>query len=166
MAFLASIPIFISLVMAQAAIISRMPLLQGTADLVLLVVLAWALQERVKTAWHWAVVASLFASTSTALPFGTLVIAYLLVTGFSIYIGRRIWKAPLLGMLVSTFVGTLITLLISYVAVTITGVLIPPIQVVNLVILPGLLLNLLLAIPVFILVRDFANWVYPEELEI
>jgi hypothetical protein len=166
MSFLVSIPLFIGLVMLQSAVISRMPLLQGTADLVLLVLIAWALQERVKTAWHWAIVASIFASTSTALPFGTLILAYLLVTGFAIYIRRRIWKAPMLAMLASAFTGTVITLIISYLAVTITGVLIPPILVLNLVILPGVLLNLLLSIPVFILVRDFANWVYPEELEV
>jgi hypothetical protein len=32
--------------------------------------------------------------------------------------------------------------------------------------LPGILLNLLLAIPAYGLLHELANWIYPEELEV
>ncbi len=166
MALVISFPLFAGLVILQSAIISRMPLLQGTADLVLLCLVAWAIQDKVHNAWQWAVVAGVIASLATALPFGTLLIAYLLITSLAQAIKRRIWKAPLLAMLATTLIGSVIVYLISYLAVSAKGILLPFFQVIELVVLPGTLLNLLLAVPVFILVRDLAGWLYPEELEV
>jgi hypothetical protein len=54
---------------------------------------------------------------------------------------------------------------VSLIARTISGVIIPMTSAMNLILLPGLLLNLILAIPVFSIVHDLAGWLYPEELE-
>lgn len=51
---LVAIPIIILTVILQSAIVSRLPLLDGSADLSLVVLAAWALQDGVETAWHWA----------------------------------------------------------------------------------------------------------------
>ena len=59
MVTLLAIPIFVFLGIFQTSVVSRLPLLHGTADLVLLVVIAWSLQERVRTAWQWALMAGL-----------------------------------------------------------------------------------------------------------
>jgi hypothetical protein len=80
-------------------------------------------------------------------------------------IKRRVWKAPFLAMLAAVFIGTLAVQAISMVARLITGVSIPIIDVLNLILLPSLLLNLILAIPVFSIVHDMAGWLFPEELE-
>ena len=50
-------PILSLAIMLQTAIVSRINLLAGGADLMLLILAAWALQERVATAWHWAALA-------------------------------------------------------------------------------------------------------------
>jgi cell shape-determining protein MreD len=164
MAILISIPIFISLTILQAGILSRTPLLNGSIDLVLLVILAWTLHERSKSIIEWSLMGGLIASLSTALPIGTLLIAYLSITGIALYIKRILWKVPILAMFAATFLGTLILLGTSWVAVILQGTLLPIDQVINWVLLPSLLLNLLAAVPVYILTSDLANWVYPEEL--
>jgi hypothetical protein len=69
-------------------------------------------------------------------------------------------------MLAATFICTLVVLLISLSARFFTGVSIPLMSVLNLIILPSLLLNLILAIPIFSIMRDMAVWLYPEELEV
>jgi hypothetical protein len=46
------------------------------------------------------------------------------------------------------------------------GVSVSFIDMFNLILLPSLLLNLILAIPVFSIMRDVAGWLYPEELEV
>jgi hypothetical protein len=69
-------------------------------------------------------------------------------------------------MLATTFICTLIVQLISLSARLITGVSIPLMSVLNLIILPSLLLNLILAITVFSIMHDMANWLYPEKLEV
>src|SRR4030042_5013604 len=153
------------LAILQSTIVSRMPLLNGTADLILLFIVAWALQDRVESAWQWCLIGGIFASLYSALPFCSLVIAYLVATGIARLLKRRIWKAPFLAMLAATFLGTLVTQLISVLARFISGGSIPLINVLNLILLPGILLNLILAIPVFSIMHDMAGWLYPEELE-
>ena len=152
------------LAILQSTIVTRMPLLNGTADLILLFIVAWALQDRVESAWQWCLIGGIFASLYSALPFGTFVIAYLIATGIARLLKRRIWKAPFLAMLAATFVGTIIVLLIAMLGRLITGVNIPILSALNLILLPGLLLNLMLAIPVFSIMHDMAIWLYPGEL--
>ncbi len=60
-AILAAIPILGLTLMLQLSILSRMMLLSGNADLILLVLAAWALQERARGAWIWGVAASLIS---------------------------------------------------------------------------------------------------------
>jgi rod shape-determining protein MreD len=149
----------------QSTIVSRIPLLNGTADLILLFIVAWALQDRVESAWQWCLIGGIFASLYSALPFGTFIVTYLIATGIARLLKRRVWKAPFLAMLAATFIGTIIVQVLSLAARLITGVNIPLISMLNLILLPGLLLNLILAIPVYSIMRDMAGWLYPEELQ-
>jgi rod shape-determining protein MreD len=153
------------LAIIQSTIVSTMPLLNGTADLILLFIVAWALQDRVDSAWQWCLIGGIFASLYSALPFGSFLIAYIICVGIARLLKHRIWKAPFLAMLAGTFICTLVVQLISLLARLIMGVSIPLINVLNLILLPSLLLNLILAIPVFSIMHDMASWLYPEELE-
>jgi rod shape-determining protein MreD len=153
------------LAIIQSTIVSRMPLLNGTADLILLFIVAWALQDRVETTWQWCLIGGILASLYTALPFGSLVVAYIISTGIARLLKRRVWKAPVLAMLSAIFVGTLVVQLTSLLARLIMGVNIPLISMLNLILLPGLLLNLILAIPTYFIMNDVAGWLYPEVLE-
>jgi rod shape-determining protein MreD len=165
MVYLIGIGLFAFLAVIQTTIVSRMPLLNGTADLLLLFIVAWAIQDRVESAWQWCLIGGIIASVYSGLPFGTYIAAYLIVTGITRLLKRQIWKAPFLAMLAAVFVGTLVVLIISWLARFVTGVNTPFFTVLNQIILPGLLLNLLLAIPVYSIMHDMAGWLYPEELE-
>ncbi len=165
MVYLIGLLIFGILAIIQSTIVSSMPLLKGTADLILLFIVAWALQDRVESAWQWCLIGGLLASLYSGLPFGVFILAYLLSVAIARLLKRRIWKAPFLAMLAATFICTILVQLISLVARVITGVNIPIVDVLNLILLPSLLLNLLLAIPVFSIMRDMAIWLYPEGLE-
>jgi rod shape-determining protein MreD len=163
---LIAIPILGGLMILQTSLLSRFPLLEGTSDLVMLAVIAWALQKRVETAWQWCIIGGLIFSLVSALPVGAALVAYGLITILALVLRRHVWQAPLLAMLVTTFFGTLIMHLISWIAVLISGTILPFGEVINLITLPSLLLNLLLSIPVYILINDLAKWLYPEELEV
>jgi rod shape-determining protein MreD len=162
----AGIILFGIIAIIQSTIVSSMPLLNGTADLILLMVIAWALQDRVDTAWQWCLIGGIFASLYSALPFGVYIVGYLICVGITRLLNKRIWKAPFLAMLAAAFVGTLVVLLISFAARFLTGVSMPYLSVINLILLPSLLLNLILAIPVFSIMRDLSGWLYPQELEV
>jgi hypothetical protein len=69
-------------------------------------------------------------------------------------------------MFISVFAGTLISHLVTIVALQISGNIILWNEAINLVTLPSLLLNLLLAIPAYLGMGELAGWLYPEELEV
>ena len=166
MVYLVGLILFGILAIIQSTIVSRMQLINGTADLILLFILAWALQDRVESAWQWSIIGGLFASLYSALPFGSFVIAYLIATGIARILKRRIWKAPYLSMLAATFMGTLVVQLVSLITRLVMGVNIPITNALNLILLPGILLNLILAIPIYSIMHDVAGWLYPEEIEV
>jgi len=163
---LLAIPLFIVLGIFQSAVVSRLPLLQGTVDLILLVVIAWALQERVRTAWQWALIAGLVVGYLSALNMVIPLIGYLLVTGVALLLRQRVWQVPILAMLAVTFLGSLIINLMTAIYLNIIGSPYPLLDTLNLIILPSTILNLILAIPIYALVKDFSEWMYPEEIDL
>jgi rod shape-determining protein MreD len=163
MAILLAIPILAVLVMFQSAVVSQIFLLHGTADLVLLAIIAWALQERVETAWHWALIGGLMVNLVSALPLGIPLIGYLLATGIAQLLKHRIWQAPILAMFTSTFLGSLANLGLNWIVLVMLGHPLPLAASFNLVILPSVLLNMLLAIPAHSLASSLAEQLYPEE---
>ena len=166
MVTLLAIPLFGLLAIFQSAVVSRLPLLHGTADLLLMVVIAWALQERVRTAWQWALIAGLIIGYISALSIAIPVIGYLAVTGLALLLRQRIWQVPILAMLAVTFVGTFFINVITALFLSIVGTPLPLLDTLNLIILPSVILNLLLAIPIYALVKDLSEWLYPEEIKI
>lgn len=166
MALLIAIPILGSLAILQSSVISRFTLLHGTADLVMLTLIAWALQKRVQTAWQWSIIGGLAMNITSAVPLGVPVISYAVTTGMALVLRRRVWQVPILAMFVVTFIGTLITQGITLFVLRLTGSNIDIMQALNIVTLPSILLNLLFAIPVYALISELANWLYPEEIEV
>lgn len=166
LAILIAFPVFLTLIVIQSAIVSAAPLLHGNADLILLTIIAWALQERVKAIWQWAIIGGMIAAYFSKSPFFLTLLAYLAVTAIVVFVRNKIRGMPYLAMLAMTFLGTVfiqgLSLLARWFEVSSISVL----QAFNLIILPSLLLNILLAIPVFAIVKDFANWLYPVEVSV
>lgn len=154
------------LVILQTAVVSRLPLLQGTADLVMLTLLAWALHEQVSSSWSWGLIGGGMVAFASALPFFVPIGSYLFAIGFARLLTRRVWQTPILAMLLATFAGTLFMHLFSIAILQLTGDPLSWRESLNLVTLPSLLLNLLLALPVYALVHDLVSWVYPVEFEV
>ncbi len=102
----------------------------------------------------------------SGLPIGVYFAGYLGATILAGYIKRRIWKWPFLGMLIATFIGTLLVLVASWFARWLTGVYIPVGSALILIALPSLLLNLLITVPVFFVMKDLAIRLYPKEIEV
>ena len=88
------------------------------------------------------------------------------MTGLALLVRQRIWQVPILAMLAVTFIGTLLIQIFTFIFQSIVGTPLPFLESVNLIILPSMLLNLILAIPVFAIVKDFSEWLYPEEIDI
>jgi hypothetical protein len=159
---LIAVPVILFTVILQSAVISRVYLLSGIGDLPLVMVAAWALQEQVDSAWHWAAATGLLVGFVSGIPWVVPVLGYLAVVGLARLFQRRVWQAPLLAMFSITFLGTIIVAALSMAALRFSGVPLPVSDVLGLLTLPGVLLNMLLAIPVYAVMRDVARWVYPS----
>ena len=164
-AILIALPVLGGLLILQTAVLSRIPLLQGTADIVLLTVIAWALQKRVATGIHWGIIGGLLVSVVSGLPFGITLVGYLLAVGLALLLRQRVWQVPLLAMVITTFFSTIVVHMVALIALRVIGTPLPFWQAINLVTLPSTFLNLLLAVPVYAIISDLAKWVYPEKLE-
>lgn len=157
-----ALPLLGLAVILQSAIVSQFSLLAGYADLILVLLAAWALQEGVTTAFHWAFLASIMVSFSSHLPWFIYMAGYFSVVVFALLLQRRVWQAPLLAMFSVTFLGTVVMHLLSYTYLRIVGDPLPFRDTMGLITLPSLLLNLLLAIPLYGFMRDIARWVFPS----
>lgn len=150
-------------VILQSSAISQIRLLSGYADLPLLLLAAWALQERVDSAWHWAVITCLMVGFVSGMPWFVLVAGYLGIVFAARVLQRRVWQAPLLAMFSVVLIGTLFMHLLSFSALRLFGTPFQFNDVMGLITLPSLLLNMLFSIPIYALMRDLARWAYPEE---
>ena len=166
MATIIAIPIFVALAILQSSVVSRLPLLQGTTDLILLTIIAWALQKKVETAWQWCIIGGLVTNIVSAVPFGVPLLGYALTTSIALALRRRVWQVPILAMFLVTFLGTIITQGLALASLRLNGSPIPVIVAFNLVTLPSILLNLLFAVLVYALVGELAGWLYREEIEV
>ena len=163
---LIAIPLLSLILIIQMAIISRIPLLGGYADLMLVALAAWSLQERVETAWLWAIFGGLLIGLTSALPWIIPIAGYLLTVALARILVRRIWQAPLLAMFAVVFIGTLLFHLISILVLRLLGNPLVVMDALSVITLPSIFLNLFLALPVFPILRDLSVWVYNIEDEI
>ncbi|MBV6395099.1 MAG: hypothetical protein HFACDABA_00670 [Anaerolineales bacterium] len=165
MRHLIAFPVLALAVILQSAVVSRVSLLGGFADLPLLLVIAWSLQENVDTGWHWAIVAGVFTMFVSALPWGAPLAGFLAAVFMARWLQSRIWQAPTLAMLGVALPSTFIVHLFSFVILSLARKPLPFVDSLSLITLPSALLNMLLSVPVFWLVSDLARWVSPVEEE-
>jgi len=160
---LIAIPVLASAFMVQTAVVSRITLVSGAADIVLVILVAWALQEQVKSAFHWAILAGLMAAFVSGLPPFVLLLAYLIAVGLARYVLHQTWQTPVLALFSVIFFSTLLLHLITYAVLVISGTPISFNDALALITLPSVLLNFLIALPIHSFIRDIALWVYPLE---
>ncbi|MBM3126342.1 MAG: hypothetical protein FJZ87_14945 [Chloroflexi bacterium] len=147
----------------QSAVIGQIQLLSGYADLPMLLLAAWALQDRVKSAWHWAAAACLMVSFLSRLPWPIYLFGYLGIVFIAQIMQKRVWQAPMLALFGVTFAGTIFMHLLSFAILRLSGTPFAIMEVLGLITLPSLLLNMLFSIPVYVMMRDLSRWVYPIE---
>jgi len=163
MSVILSIPTLGLISILQSAVVSRLPLNRGTADLMLVVLVAIALQKTVTTSWQWSIVGGLFIDFLSGLPFGIFTVSYLLATGLALIIRERIWRFSFLMQLLVVFFGTLFSHVLSFLVLFLQGSEISLGIVLQVVTLPSIILNFMLSLPIFILTQDVLEQVNPQE---
>jgi len=158
---LIAFPLLALVVILQTAVISQMTLLAGYADLMLIILAAWALKADAQSAWVWAILGGIMVSFVSGMPWFVVVIGYLFVVMIAQILRQRVWQAPLLAMFSVIFMGTLVMNAFAILVLNLLGTPLPFGDSLGLIVLPSMLLNLLFSIPVYAVIRDTAQWVTP-----
>jgi len=159
---LVAILLLLGATLLQITLLPRIRLLQGSLDLVLLTLVIWILQEENRPDWRLGLAAGAMVGYASALPDLLLVAGYTLAALACREIQRRIWKMPLLTMLTSTLLGTLIVHLLTLGYLWLSDNPIKPVDAFNLIILPTILLNLILLLPINALISELNKMIAPS----
>jgi cell shape-determining protein MreD len=158
-----AIPVMLVLTILQITAVSRIVLINGTADLVLLAVAAWGVRERGKNVFLWAFIGGVLISFTSAMPLFTPIIPYMVIALIARIFQDRLWQAPILSLIIVVFVGTLFQHVFDIILIQIDGINLGFLESVQKVTLPSLLLNFFFLFPVYVLISDIGKWVFPEE---
>ncbi len=148
------VPLIAVLVIIQTSIISRLNISYGSADLVMVFLIAWILCENRRSGIWWAVAAGFFMSYISAVPFYSYLIGYVLIGLICMEVKKRMWNIPLIIMIVITFLGTVIYLMISFATISFFYSSLPLIESIEKIVLPSAAINMVISIPVFVIIRD------------
>ncbi|MGB2962861.1 MAG: rod shape-determining protein MreD [Anaerolineales bacterium] len=163
MSAILSIPVLSIIVVFQSAVVSRLPLNHGTADLMLVVLVAITLQKSVKSVWLWSIVGGLLTDFFSGLPFGLFTFCYLIATGMAFILRERIWRFSFLMQLLVVFTGTIISHGLAVLVLFLGGAILQLNTVLQGVTLPSIILNFMLSLPVFIITQDIIQQLTPVE---
>lgn len=151
--------------MLQMSVFSQWKILSGSADIILLFIVAWTLHDRSKHLWLLVVLMAGLVGTLSALPAYIPLILYLVIYRFSRLFQSRLMQSPLLGMLVLTFGASLLQALLNIAYLFVVRVDISFTDALVEVTLPSILLNMLLAIPVHAIIREVSFYAFPKGVE-
>ncbi len=163
MSVILSIPVLSFITVLQSAVVSRLPLNRGTADLMLVVIVAITLQKPVKTAWQWSIVGGLLIDFFSGLPFGLFTTSYLITTGIAFHLRERIWRFSFLMQLLVVLSGTIIIHGLSMLVLFLQGSSFQLTTILQVITLPSIILNFMLSLPVFLIIQDIVQQLNPPE---
>jgi cell shape-determining protein MreD len=155
------IPVLFITLLIQITAVSRLPLVHGTADLVMLTLTAWGIHTKKNNVWIWALIGGLMTSFVSAVPWLAVIIPYIVVALSAHLLHGRFWQSPILAMLLITIFGTFVVQLTTVSVLNFKDIQVNFTLAFEAIIIPSLILNLILALPVFILVKDISQWIYP-----
>lgn len=146
----------------QLAVVSRLPLQHGMADIVLLLIIAWSLNRQAKHFYIPALIAGAVITFISSVPVPGVLVSYMLAAVLTRVLVNRLWEMPIFSMLIITIVATISQHLIYIITSQIRGIPIPLTQSLNQITLPSVFLNVILALPVYLIVQDVQKYVYYE----
>lgn len=149
--------------MLQLGIFSNIQVLSGKIDLLMLGVIAWSLQKKTEIIdiFIYSIITIFFIYLISAEPILIIILLYSLMIFIVLWSKNNIQQLPVVSMLIFTAIFTLIHLAIFGLYLQFSGLNINAVEIFQTVILPSMLINLIAAIPIYLLTNELQHWVYP-----
>jgi len=158
-----SIPIMLILSVIQTVAVSRVNLMSGSADIILLTIVSWGVSEENRSVYFWAIVGGIFISYISAMPAAAVMISYLIIAGITRVIKSGLWQSPILAILLSSLIGTIAKFVIDIIALQFMGINLPFSASIKMTLAPNLILNLFVLFPIYLFISDLAKWISLKE---
>lgn len=166
MAYLIGIPTLILLAVVQSTILSNLRLLDGSPDLVLLAVVAWALTKHPRQAMILGLIGGLTIDLLSGLPLGVSGAIMVGIAFVVSLVAGRFWEAHFLIPIATVLGASIVYQGLLVVVLLVMGQPIDPAYAVGRVLLPSAFLNLVLALPAAQAAASLSDTLYPPEVQI
>ncbi|MFV1858249.1 MAG: rod shape-determining protein MreD [Anaerolineales bacterium] len=164
MTYLIGIPTIALLAILQTSLVSHLRLLEGRPDLVLLAVVAWALTGRGQEAMILGFAGGLFLDAFSAVPLGVSSAALVIVAAIASYSEGQFWGINPIMQLAAVLVGSGVYYLVIILTLFATGQPLDLQLALGRIVLPGVFVNLLLALPTVQLAEGLDNLLHPPRV--
>jgi len=149
--------------MLQLGIFSNIQILAGKIDLLMLGVIAWIIQKKTELIdiGIYSINTVFFIYLISAESIIIILGLYSLIVIVVYWSKNNIQQLPIISMLIFSAVFTFFHLVIFGFYLQLSGVAMVAEEVFQSVILPSMIINLIAAIPMYLLVNELHRWVYP-----
>ena len=147
----------------QVGFFGQIRLMNGTSDLIMLCIVAWSINERSKYSWILVIAGGLMMSYVSAMPMNGYLWMYLTIWFIIRFIKMRVWQMPLMLMLFVTILSTLIISVGTLALLFLQNASVNYADAFRQIIIPSLVMNLLLSIPIYAFLNDVINTIYMNE---
>lgn len=158
-----SVPILALAAALQASILPLISLQGGGPNLVLLIVLAWSINTNLRQGILWAFVGGMMLDLLSALPVGTSSIPLLILVFAVSGLGQQVYRIGFLLLAGLTVSGTVLQQFTQMVLMIMLGYRVLFVQNITYIVVPTMIYNLLLILPVYLFVRRIQRRVLPVE---
>jgi hypothetical protein len=149
--------------MLQLGIFSNIQILAGKIDLLMLGVIAWIIQKKTELIdiVIFSIISVFFIYLISAEPIIIILSIYSVLVFVVFWSKNNIQQLPIISMLIFSAVFTFLHLVIFGFYLQLSGITMVAEEVFQSIILPSIFINLIAAIPMYLLVNELHRWVYP-----
>lgn len=146
----------------KSTLMPNLRLLGGAPDLMLIMVVCWALLAPYHEAFFWAFAGGVFQDLLSSAPLGTSSLALLVVAMLGSLLQGQLYRSNVLIPLLVTLAGSVVSHLIVLAVLALTGYAISWIYDLVYVTAPTVILNLVLALPIFLVMSRLYERLNPR----
>jgi len=160
---LISLPVFLILSVIQTVAISRISIIAGSGDIVMLALIAWIVIDEEGNHLGWAIISGFLISILSAMPIVTVFGIYITASILARIARRIFWQSPILALFSTIILATIMKFLIEIFTLQYLGIPAPFVLSLTSVLLPTLVLNIFYTFPIYVLMGDIAHWISPKD---
>lgn len=153
MGYYLALPILAIAAALQSSVMPQFRLFSGQVDMVLLLVLTWAVHTELEEGLFWAFAGGIMQDLLSITPVGTSCVGMVAMVFALDYFRRQLFRVSLVTLTGVVLVGTVLQQTMVFIVLLITGRGYDVIDILRVVLLPELFLNLILLLPVYLVVR-------------